>query len=168
MIRHIALFLLVLPLLFFAGCVVPPPSRSPQRPSPCMAVIAPIRYTSIVVSVNINTTYNAKDLPGARQFAEPDVIKELSAQSTANGDGNTFNPQNGQASNLTYNYSVSNDGNGHFTGSLSMYGWGVGFIHTFYTQYPYTEPYKMLEDLTDQSYSYIHGGWHDARPNCPH
>ncbi len=64
------------------------------------------------------------------------------------------------------NYTIKNDGQDHFTGSLNFSGWGQGFIHNFSTEYAYTDTGLMTRDLTRQAYGFIQGGWHDSRPEC--
>lgn len=153
------------------GCVTPPRQtsyrRRPATPAPCNPHIYPIRNAAIIVAVSINATYNAKDINGGRSYTEPDVVNRLNEDSRGNFDGNVFSQQNGNQQNLTFNYTINNDNSGHFTGSLNMSGWGVGFIHTFSTSYPYSDPTLMFRDLTDQAYSFVHGGWKDSRPQCP-
>lgn len=163
---------ILLALVVLAGCVTPPPRRTAYRsrrqaPAPCNQHVYPIRNASIVVAVNINATYNAKDINGARSYTEPDVISRLNEDSRNNFDGNSFSLQNGNQSNLHFLYNINNDGYGHFTGGLEMTGWGVGLIHNFGTAYPYADPTQMFRDLTDQAYTYVHGGWKDTRPECP-
>jgi hypothetical protein len=168
--RYFVASLLVLVLL--TGCATPPPRhnysrRRPQAPAPCNQHVYGIRNAAIVVGVTINATYNAKDINGARSYTEPDVIDRLNADSRSNFDGNTFSQQNGNDKNFTFNYTINNDNYGHYTGSLNMSGWGVGFIHTFSTSNPYSDPTQMFRDLTDQAYSFVHTGWKDTRPECP-
>jgi hypothetical protein len=168
--RYFVASLLVMFLL--TACATPPPRRNysrrrQQAPAPCNQHVYPIRNAAIVVGVTINATYTAKDINGARSYTEPDVINRLNENSRNNGDGNSFSQQNGNQKNLTFNYTINNDSYGHYTGSLDMSGWGVGQIHTFSTSNPYSDPTQMFRDLTDQAYSFIHGGWKDTRPECP-
>lgn len=167
--RYFVPAFLVLGLL--TGCVTPPPRsynhRRQQAPAPCNQHVYPIRNAAIVMAVIMNTSYNAKDINGARRFTEPDVINRLNEDSRSNLDGNSFSQQNGNQSNFHFIYTINSDGYGHFTGSLDMSGWGAGHIHDFTTSNPYADPIQMLRDLTDQAYSFIHTGWKDTRPQCP-
>ena len=155
-------------LLICVACMTIPPPRAHVRysaPEPCMVPVQALRFQTEIVAVTINTTYNAKDINGARQYSEPEIIAELNAQSKADGDFNTIEQQNGQQQNFSYVFTVNNDGAGHFTGSLYMTAWG-GFRHTFNTAYAYNDPNQMLRDLTDQSYTFMHTGWQDIRSTC--
>lgn len=159
--------LLLVFVLFISGCAIPPPQqhrRQPAAPAPCTAAVHPITYNNLIAQVTINLTYTPKDLAGVQQTVPAIVINQLNADGRV--DNNTFTLQNGQQMNFWYQFTVNNN-NGQYTGSLRFGGWGQGFVHEFYTQYPYNDPEKLLEDLSDQSYAFIHGGWHDLRPSCP-
>ncbi len=157
-------------LMLLAGCVAPQPHnnyRRHQAPTPCGPVVAPIRYNRLIVVVNYNYAYNAKDPVAGRTWHKGDIIDYLNQLGRA--DGNTFAEPNGQPVNFYLTYTLSNDGQEHFTGSVSLSGWGQGNITTLYSgQYPYSDTAKLTSDLTDKAYAFIHGGWHDSRPNCPH
>ena len=162
------LALLTIVLLITVACVPPPrhSRRYPQAPAPCTPAVAPIHDVSgIVVVVNVNASYTPKDLPSARTYTQGDVLAYLNELGV--GDRNTFVSQNGNQANFHYTYTINNDGQEHYTWSLEMSGWGAGYIHTFNTAYSYTDAGQMFRDLTAQSYAFIHGGWHDARPSCP-
>jgi hypothetical protein len=136
------------------------------QPAPCSTPVAPIHNTSILVLININYSYNIQGVVGdQRSWHRGDVVAELN--NLGRGDGNSFSEPNGVEQNFTFTYTLNNDGQDHFTGSLYMAGWGVGWIHTFSTQYSYADSAAMVKDLTDQAYSFIHGGWHDLRSDCP-
>jgi len=152
-------------VLFLSGCAgMFPVQQRPEPPAPCSVPVSPIRYNSLIAQVTITGTYTMKDLPGAQQNIPKFIISRLNEDGST--DGNSFSLQNGQQMNFWYQFTVSNT-NEQYTASLRFGGWGHGFVHQFYTQYSYTDPGKMLQDLTDQSYEFIHGGWHDSRPNCP-
>jgi hypothetical protein len=166
--KHMKLFGVCAVSLLMAGCVMPPPNhtynRRPAPPAPCSVPVSPIRYNKIVVSVSVNYTYNAKDPTEARPWHQSDVIAHLNTLGAS--DGNTFSEQNGNPVNFYMTYTINNDGQDHFTGSLSFSGWGQGFIRTFSTEYSYTDTGLMTRALTEQAYAFIHGGWHDSRPGC--
>jgi len=161
-----ALFALVVAaILTFTGCAgMFPVQQQRQRPAPCSAVVAPISNAALIAQVTITGTYTMKDLPGAQQNIPKFIIERLNADGRS--DGNTFSLQNGQQMNFWYHFSISNT-NEQYTASLDFGGWGQGSVKTFYTQYSYTDATQMFNDLTDQSYAFIHGGWHDSRPSCP-
>jgi hypothetical protein len=155
-------------VMFLSGCaplMTPPPRRAVYTPAPCNTPVHAIRNSAIVVTININATYNAKDLPGARNYTQGDAVAYLNDLGRL--DGNTFSAQNGNANNFTFNFVINNDGQDHFTGSLDLWGWGVGHIHMFTTQYSYANGFQMLRDLTGQAYQFMHTGWADTRPSCP-
>ncbi len=155
-------------LLSFVGCVVPPPRahQRPQAPEPCKQHVEPLRYHAMLVLINVNYTYTAKDAEGGRTWHRGDVLEELN--NLGRPDGNSFTEPNGQPTNFYFTYSITNDGQDHFTGSLEFSGWGWGHITTFNKyQYPYSSSAQLVKDLTNEAYGFIHGGWHDIRPNCP-
>jgi hypothetical protein len=160
---------LLVALLAFAvtiGCVPPARYRAarPAPPAPCTVPVGPITGNSLVVSISVNYTYNAKDPTQARPWHQEDVLEHLN--SLGKSDSNTFSFQNGNPVNFYFNYTINNDGQDHFTGSLQFSGWGQGFIHSFGTQYSYTDTGLMTRDLTTQAYGFVHTGWHDSRPGC--
>lgn len=151
-------------LLVLAACV-PPPRRARVRPSPCTPPVAPIRNQAIIVVININFSYTPQDETGARSDDRDAILEELN--SDGQPDGNTFAEPNGDQHNFTMNYSISNDGQDHFTGGLEFSGWGQGFIHSFGRyQYSYSSVDKLVRDLSDDAYGFVHDGWHDSRPSC--
>ena len=160
-------YLSVMALVALAGCV--PPSRAysrRQRPAPCSELVPPIRNVGILAVINVTYTYTPKDAEGGRSGHRNDILDELNG--LGRPDGNTFAEPNGQQPNFHFNYSISNDGQDHFTGSLELAGWGQGHISTFNKyQYPYASSDQLVKDLTDDAYGYVHAGWHDSRPNCP-
>ncbi len=163
--RKVTLPYLVLTIVSLVGCVMPPP-RARQRPQPCSKPVAPIRYNSLLAVINVNYTYTPKDAEGARTWHRTDILDELNGLGKA--DGNSFAEPNGQQPNFYFTYSITNDGQDHFTGSLQFSGWGQGYINTFSRyQYPYASSAALVKDLTDDAYGFIHGGWHDSRPSCP-
>lgn len=166
--KYMKLFGVYAVLLLLVGCVMPPPnrtySRRPAPPAPCTVPVSPIRNNSLVVSVSVNYTYNAKDPSQARPWHQSDVVAHLNNLGT--GDGNSFSEQNGNPVNFYLTYTINNDMQDHFTGSLQFSGWGQGAIHTFSTEYSYADTGKMTRDLTEKAYEFIHLGWHDLRQGC--
>jgi hypothetical protein len=161
------LSLLSLVLLTCSACVVPPPHARYQReaPQPCKPHVSPISYQTMVTSISVNYTYTPKDQSAARPWHQGDVLDYLNGLGKPNG--NSFVAQNGQPVNFYFTYSINNDGQDHFTGSLQFSGWGWGYINTFNTQYAYSDTQQMTRDLTNQAYAFISGGWHDTRTTCP-
>jgi hypothetical protein len=158
--------LAVLTGLFMVGC--DPAMFAPRpayHPAPCSAVVPPIRNSALAISVSVNATYNAKDLAAGRSYTQNDAIAYLNELGT--GDNNTFAAQNGNQLNFTFAYTINNDGQDHFTGSLVLSGWGEGWIHTFSSSGSYSDASQMFRELTSEAYGFIHGGWHDSRPSCP-
>jgi len=157
-------------LLLLTGCVASQPrynSRRKQAPAPCTPVIAPIHNSNLIVVINYNYSYSARDPGAARAWHKSDIIDHLNSLGRA--DGNTFAESNGQQVNFYLTYTLNNDGQDHFTGSIDLSGWGQGHVTTQYLgQYPYASTAQLTSDLTDKAYAFIHGGWHDSRPNCPH
>jgi hypothetical protein len=154
-------------LAVMMGCMVPPQRQaSRQAPQPCSAAVNPIRNNSTAVVLNYNYTYTPKDASEGRQWLREDTIAKLN--SLGRPDGNSFAESNGQAVNFYFNYTLNNDGQDHFTGSLEFSGWGQGHITTISLgQYPYASATILNRELTGKAYEFIHGGWHDLRPNCP-
>ena len=159
----------LLPILMFLIVLTPLTSYGKHRreqAAPCTVPVAPIHNIAILAVINVNYTYTPNDLSGGRSWHRGDVIDELNSVGTS--DGNSFAEPNGTQPNFYFTYSISNDGNDHFTGSLEFSGWGQGHIKTFSRyQYPYASSAALVKDLTDDAYSFIHGGWHDSRDNCP-
>ncbi len=155
-------------VLLFTGCLTPPGYYRPQPapPAPCLKPVGPISYKALWVQINVNYTYTPKHGEEGRTIIRKDILAELNDQGRA--DGNSFTEPNGQEPNFYFTYSISNDGQDHYTGSLQFSGWGEGNIKQFAKyQYPYTSPDQLVKDLTDEAYSFIHTGWRDSRPNCP-
>ncbi len=141
-------------------------SRRHQAPAPCTAVVAPIRGVNpIVVVLTYTYAYTAKDPNPA--WHKSDIIARFNDLGRA--DGNGFVEANGQSVNFHITYTLQNDGNDHFTGSVDLAGWGVGHVTTISKGYPnpYASSSVLTSDLTDAVYEFIHGGWHDTRPSCP-
>lgn len=155
---------IALALAAVTACMAPRYRR--PAPAPCSAPVAAIRNNALLAVVNITFTYTPQDEAGARSADRESILDELNAQGTS--DGNTFVEPNGQVPNFYFNVSISNDGQDHFTGTMELAGWGQGHINTFYrTQYSYASATKLVQDLADDAYSFIHTGWHDSRPECP-
>jgi hypothetical protein len=157
-------------VLFLSGCAPMMQQQHhasrKQAPAPCNPVVAPIRGVSpIVVVLTYNYAYSAKDPNPA--WHKSDIIGRLNDLGRA--DGNSFAESNGQAVNFHITYTLQNDGNDHFTGSVDLAGWGVGHVTTISKGYPnpYASSSVLTSDLTDAMYAFIHGGWHDLRPSCP-
>jgi hypothetical protein len=151
--------------MFLAGCMQLMAPHAASTPDPCSAPVSPISNSALVVVVNVNYTYTPKDASSARPWHQDDVIAYLNTLGAA--QRNTFSAQNGNDNNFTLTYTINNDGQDHFTGSLDFSGWGQGHIHTFGTTNPYTDTDEMTRDLTAQAYQFIATGWHDARTSCP-
>ena len=169
MMRRFVFCIFALSFLYLAGCVVPPPAAHTRQrqsaPAPCSTPVDPIRYQSILAVINVNYTYTAKDADAGRTWHRGDVLTELNE--LGKQDGDSFAEPNGQQPNFYMTYSISNDGQDHFTGSLEFSGWGQGHITTLSKyQYPYSSSAQLVKDLTDEAYQFIHGGWHDTRPSC--
>jgi len=155
-------------VLLFTGCIAPTTysRRQAPPPAPCLKPVGPIRNVALISLINVNYTYTPKDAEGGRTWHRDDVLSELNSLGVS--DGNTFAEPNGQQPNFYFTYSITNDGQDHFTGSLQFSGWGEGNIHNFSKyQYPYASSAVLVKDLTDEAYAFIHGGWHDNRPQCP-
>jgi hypothetical protein len=160
-------------LAMTVGCTIPPPgararatNRRPQAPAPCSAVVPPLTSHNLIVVVNYDYSYTANDPGAARQWHKGDIIEHLNG--LGRGDSNTFAESNGQPVNFYITYTLNNDGQDHFTGSVALSGWGQGHITTVSLgQYPYASTAQLTSDLTDKVYAFVHGGWHDSRPNCP-
>jgi len=149
------------------GCVLPPPRQvqQPAPPEPCKPNVPPITGVSVIVMMTFNFAYTPKDASGGRDALHGLAMAQLNSLGAP--DRNTFVDQNGTQTNFTLNFSLSNDGQDHYTGSVALSGWGWGSIHTFSRyQFPYNDPIKLTSDLTSDVYTFIHGGWHDIRPQC--
>src|SRR4051812_5749741 len=118
LMRWAGLCLAVVPMVACATQYQSPrAARSrPQAEEPCTPTIAPIRNNNLVTTVNINYTYTPKDATAARPWHQEDVVAHLNTLGKAHG--NTFAPQNGNPLNFTLIYTINNDGQDHFTGSL--------------------------------------------------
>lgn len=162
--KTVALTAFLFGSLAIAGCGLLTPDVQTPPPAPCGPTVQAIRYQNLVVSVSVNYSYTAQNPTEARPWHQEDVIAYLNELGSA--DGNTFAAQNGNPVNFYFTYTINNDGQNHFTGSLDFSGWGQGHIHTFYTQYSYTDTQLMTRDLTKQAYEFISEGWHDSRPSC--
>jgi len=166
-LRHLSAALVLVPSLILSGCAMATyQAHSPARPAPCTAAVAPIRYQALKLVVTSNLTYTAQDPTTVRQNLPDLVIARLNSDGQA--DGNSFTIANGVQENFTMNFVVNNDGNDRFTGSVTLDGWGQGFIATLGSgQYPFSNGPDAIDALADQAYSYIHLGWHDSRATCP-
>jgi hypothetical protein len=157
-------------ILALSGCapMVQQQHRASRRqaPAPCSAVVSPIRGVNpIVLVLTYNYAYTAKEPNPA--WHKSDIISHLN--DLGRPDGNGFVESNGQAVNFHITYTLQNDGNDHFTGSVDLAGWGAGHVTTIGKGYPdpYASSSALTSDLTDAVYAFIHGGWHDLRPSCP-
>ena len=106
-------------------------SRSHRRaapPTPCSTPVAPIRSNHLIVVINYTYSYNAKDAAAGREWHKGDIINHLN--DLGRPDGNSFTESNGQAVNFYITYTLNNDGQDHFTGSVKLEGWGQGYIST--------------------------------------
>lgn len=166
-LRHLSAALVLVPSLILSGCAMGTyQAHSPARPAPCTTPVSPIRSTALAIVVNTNLTYNAQDPVATRENAPALIIARLNADGQS--DGNTFSLANGTQENFTMTFTVNNDGQDHFTGSVYLAGWGQGFIANLGSgQYPFNNGPDAIDALADQAYSYIHLGWHDSRPTCP-
>ncbi len=155
---------LLLALTSLSGCA-PYYARPRYRPAPCSTPVAPIRNTQIVLVLVFKYTYQPdKDNTLWHRQIIMNRLNELGRP-----DGNSFVEANGQAINfhLYVNQSTTLD-RYHFDGNAALYGWGQGYITTQYINAAYTDPGQLSRDLADKIYTFIHEGWHDSRPQCPH
>ncbi len=166
MLSAIGAVALTMVLSSCAGLVNPRYAQRAQTPAPCDPSVSPIRYNNLIVVVNYNYGYTAKDSEGGRTWHKGDIIDRLN--DLGKSDGNTFAESNGQPVNFYLSYTLNNDGQDHFSGSVHLSGWGQGNITTISLGYPY--PYassaQLTSDLTDKAYQFVHLGWHDTRPAC--
>jgi hypothetical protein len=154
-------------ILSLSACIPPNFNTAPPAPAPCQSPVAAIRNTSNIV-VATSFSYSYTPTGGNLAYTEPPKVAIYQLNEDGKADGNTFVLPNGQPTNFTFAFTVDNPVyNSSWTGSLTMSGWGFGFIHTFTTANPYSSPTQMIQDLTDQAYVFIHSGWHDARSSCP-
>ena len=158
------LTVLLVALSLLSGCaelMAPPPPALP----PCRETVGPIRDNLLVVVINYNFAYTARDPGEARVAARFDIMDELNDLGAQNG--NSFAESNGQPVNFYFTYTIYNDGQDHFTGQVELSGWGWGRVTTIYSgQYPYASPMAMVRDLTQKAYSWLNTGWHDSSPHC--
>jgi len=151
------LFVVFLLILLSPGTSAepPPPPAPPRDP------VQPIRNCAIKIIVTSNLTYNAVDETAARGSLPNQVLGRLGT--AGSGDGNTFSIASGEAPNFTFHFTVNNDGNDRFSGSVDMSGWGWGHIATIYSgEYTYASAPEMIDALTDKAYTWIHNGWREA------
>lgn len=147
--------------VFLVAGLLPPRTAFSQ----CRPTIPPIRNIAIKVLITINLHYTAKDESSARSDGHQTILDKLN--SLGESDENTFRDIEGEEQNLTFIFDVYNDGQDHFTGSLELRGWGWGHISTFNrTSNPYATPSRLLEDLVDDAYVFVHLGWHEIRAEC--
>ena len=144
--------------LFFSGCaeLMNPP------PAPCREAVSPIRDNHLIIVINYNFAYTARDPVEARAGFKPEIIDALNDLGLP--DGNSFAESNGQPVNFYFTYTIYNDGQDHFTGNVELSGWGWGRVATVYSgQYPYASPLALTRDLTNKAYAWINTGWHESR-----
>lgn len=135
-----------------------------SAPAPMKEDVPPIRNCAIKVIITSNLTYKAENEPGARRSLPDQVLSRLATLGAP--DGNTFSIASGEAPNFTLDFTVHNDGNDRFTGSVRMSGWGWGYINTLHSgQYSFSNAPDMIDVLTDKLYVFIHTGWVDERKN---
>lgn len=160
-----ATLVVVLAVVLLSSGGEPAPEKK-EPTTPLREDVPPVRNTSIKIIINVTFNYPTKG-PGdeARRSFIDAALTRFNERGTS--DGNTFSFPDGEATNLTLNYAINNEGqagNDRFAGSVEMSGWGWGHIATFTSgQYPYSDWQKFLTTLTDQVYSYLHTGWHDSR-----
>jgi hypothetical protein len=153
---------------FTIGCssMTPQQTRRPaaQAAAPCIAVQQPILgHPGLIVMLTYNYAYTAKEPIPA--WHKGDIVSRLNEMGSP--DGNHFAEANGQAVNFYFTYTLNNDGNDHFTGTVVLSGWGVSHIETIYIGQPYASSSALTRDLTDRAYHRIRSGWTDSRPSCP-
>jgi hypothetical protein len=137
-----------------------------ETPVACSPPVDPIRDSRLVVVISYDFSYQPEDAAGAREWSRPYILDQLNAAGMS--DGNAFEESNGQPVNFYFEYMINNDGQDHFSGSVELSGWGQGHIVTLYSgESPYSDPTRLLDDLTSKAYGFIHTGWYDSRPGCP-
>ena len=157
----------VLAVVLLVVLMLPSEETAVQQPeAPPRPDVQGVRNTSINVIINITFTYHTKkDEDEARRSALELCLSRLNDDGRS--DGNSFAFPNGEANNLTLNYTLNDEGqpgNDRYTGNVVMSGWGWGYIHTFDSgEYTYNDPEKLFNSLTDQVYGFIHTGWHETR-----
>lgn len=137
--------------------------RETPREDPIRQDVPAVRNTHLKIIVTSNLTYSAKDESGARGTLPELVLQRLNEKGRA--DGNTFSIASGEQQNLTLHYTINNDGNNRFTGSVNIGAW-YGYNWTEYSgQYSYADGWQMVEALTDKVSNWLHTGWVDPRKN---
>jgi hypothetical protein len=163
-LKSICTSVVLLSCVLFAAPIAGAKPRRPA-PVPCSTTVPPIRNHSLLSVINVNYTYKAVDETGGRTWHRDDVLEELNT--LGHDDGNTFAEPNGEQPNFYITFTISNDGQDHFTGSVKLEGWAQGYITTINKyQYSYASSAKLVQDLTDEAYKFVHSGWHDGRPEC--
>jgi hypothetical protein len=157
--RQVSLWFFLAVGVCCAGLVENPEVSAPE---PMKDDVPPIRNCAIKVIITSNLTYSAKDEASARGSLPEQVLARLTTLGAS--DGNTFRIASGEATNFTLHYTVSNDGNDRFTGSITVNGWGWGYITTIYNgEYSFSNAPQMIDAMTDKFYPFIHEGWRDSR-----
>lgn len=98
--KTMSLSVALMALLLTVACLPPARYNAPHAapPAPCTVPVNPITYNSLVVSISVNYTYNAKDPTQARPWHQEDVLEHLN--SLGKPDGNSFSFQNGNPVNF--------------------------------------------------------------------
>ena len=142
------------------GCATPAP-RAPA-PAPILPTIAALRNTTLQLVVTYNLTYTPRNWTGVQDEFVPMVLNQLSADSTTNGDGNSFVIANGVAPNLTLTYTIYNN-NERYSGNVQFTAWQGWNWNINSGEYTYSNGPDLVRALTDKVYNYLHTGWHDPR-----
>ncbi|MFH0989393.1 MAG: hypothetical protein V1799_05180 [bacterium] len=134
---------------------------------PAKADVPPIRNMQLKVDFKMEFTYTPKQEDSVRVLSIPYLLERLN--SIGQSDGNSFTIPDGEATNFILTYTINQVGqigNDRYTGSMTLSGWGWGTICTISSgEYPFTNPFHMLNKLTDQAYSWIHNGWRETQTN---
>jgi hypothetical protein len=135
-----------------------------EAPAPMKEDVPPIRNCAIKMIITSNLTYKPVDEQGVRRGVPELVLARLATLGAP--QGNTFSIASGEAPNFTLEYTVHNDGNDRFTGSVQFSGWGWGYINTLHSgEYSFSNAPEMIDALTDKFYVFIDRGWRDDRKN---
>jgi hypothetical protein len=146
-------------------CSDPAIDAQKKGAAPCLQEVAPFRSFKLKMVYKTSFSYHVKDEPEARQYVADELQGVLNDKGKE--DGNTFVVADGVVPNFTIDISISNDGTDHYSAAGTLSGWGQGLISTISSgpNY-YATSSGLISGLAADIYNWIHGGWHDKRPEC--
>jgi hypothetical protein len=145
-------------ILMVLACASPKYTYKAPPPAPCKHHAA-LDFSPILVQINLDASYNMKDISGARTSFPEIFMDDLKSVNYS------YKLADGVTPNLIFYITVTNDGYNHYGANVTVNGLGEGYLFNFSIPQQYVTPDKLSHDIASRANEFVTRGWHTG--NCP-